>query len=258
MDKNLTAIVFSDLDGTLLDHSNYSWRAAESALSRLRSEGIGLVLATSKTAAEVTPLREELGFADWPSIIENGSGILPPGASTQPVETRYQELRAVISRLPAGYVGFGDMTSGQISKISGLSLDSTVRAKDRSFSEPGIWQGAPAERDDFIAAAKDAGLFVQQGGRFLTLSFGGTKADRVKELTKEFLPVTTIALGDAPNDIDMLAATDRGYIVANSASPEIPPLPDEKTGQIRRTTREGPDGWSEAIFEFLDLSAKTR
>ena len=48
-------IFFSDLDGTLLDHENYDWSAAKPALSELKRQGLPLILASSKTAAEIAP-----------------------------------------------------------------------------------------------------------------------------------------------------------------------------------------------------------
>ena len=68
-------IVFTDLDGTLLDHESYGYAPALPLLSRLRAAGIPLILASSKTAAEIAPLRADLGFADCPAIVENGAGI---------------------------------------------------------------------------------------------------------------------------------------------------------------------------------------
>jgi len=69
-------LVFSDLDGTLLGHNNYDWSPARPTLARLQDMGAGVVLATSKTAAEVHALREEIGFGGWPSIVENGGGVV--------------------------------------------------------------------------------------------------------------------------------------------------------------------------------------
>ena len=37
-------LVFSDLDGSLLDHFSYRWDAAADALQRLQSAGIPLIL----------------------------------------------------------------------------------------------------------------------------------------------------------------------------------------------------------------------
>ena len=66
-------IVFSDLDGTLLDHETYSFEPARPALDRLKREGHVLVLASSKTAAEIAPLRDAMGFSHCPAIVENGA-----------------------------------------------------------------------------------------------------------------------------------------------------------------------------------------
>ena len=67
-------IVFTDLDGTLLDHETYRFDAALPALETLAARGVPLVLATSKTAAEIGPIRQALG-RDVPAIVENGGGI---------------------------------------------------------------------------------------------------------------------------------------------------------------------------------------
>ena len=252
MHQNSRALVFSDLDGTLLHHSTYTWNPAASALQRLRDAKIGLVLSTSKTAAEVIPIRDEIGFADWPAIIENGGGVLMPGSENADDDTAYQSLRNLLGTLPSGFTGFGDMTPDDVSARSGLSLENAVAAKKRQFSEPGIWTGSEEARTDFIAAAKDAGLFVQRGGRFLTLSFGGTKADRMTDLITRLTPNCTIALGDAPNDVEMLKHADIGVIVANPDSPGVPAMPEEKTGRIRRTSRTGPEGWADAMSDILN------
>ncbi|NNK79209.1 MAG: HAD-IIB family hydrolase [Litoreibacter sp.] len=245
-------LIFSDLDGTLLDHETYQWRAAEPALARLRTMNAGLVLATSKTAAEVAPLRAEIGFSTWPAIVENGGGLLEPGNQPTQDTSIYQEIRAALRDLPQGFRGFGDMTNDEISALTGLSPQSAEHAKARQFSEPGLWIGAEADFQRFTDAAREAGLFVQRGGRFTALSFGETKADRVVDLIKRYRPKHSIALGDAPNDAEMLQWADIGIIVANRAGPDVPRLPGEDSGRIRRTEREGPDGWSDAVSEILD------
>ena len=70
-------VIFTDLDGTLLDARNYSWRAAQPALDQLRRRRVPVVFCTSKTRAEILPLREELRNAD-PFVAENGGAIYVP------------------------------------------------------------------------------------------------------------------------------------------------------------------------------------
>ena len=245
-------LVFSDLDGTLLDHRDYSWAAALPALRALRQRGAGLVLATSKTAAEVAPLRARIGFEDWPAIVENGAGVLEVGAQAGVEKAHYETLRACLRDLPEGFEGFGDMSVERVADVTGLSIDAARLARARHFTEPGLWHGSPDALERFLTAAQAAGVQARRGGRFLTLSFGGTKADRMEDLIRRFGPRVTLALGDAPNDAEMLERADRGIIVANSAAAPMPPLEGEATGRIRRTRLEGPRGWCEAVTDFLN------
>ena len=114
-------VVFSDLDGTLLDHENYSYTQAQPALDALASRGIPLILATSKTAAEVAVLHQALNLGDWPAIVENGAGIYRPGASDVG-DASYASLRAALDSLPADlrapYKGFGDMTDAEVGNLT--------------------------------------------------------------------------------------------------------------------------------------------
>ena len=72
-------LVFTDLDGTLLDHDDYGFAAAQPALSQLRALHIPLIPVTSKTLAEMRLLGRQLGI-QHPLIVENGSVIcLPEG-----------------------------------------------------------------------------------------------------------------------------------------------------------------------------------
>ncbi len=255
MVPSLPLLVFSDLDGTLLDHRDYSWAQAQPGLDALRGIGGGLVLASSKTAAEIDILRQEMGAKDWPAIVENGAGILWPGTAPGADRDEYDRLRATLRDMPKGFTGFGDMSVDEIARQTGLPPEAADRAARRQFSEPGLWRGSDADLDRFLAALARHGIHARRGGRFLTLSHGRTKADAMHEVVAHLRPERTIALGDAPNDVEMIEAADRGVIVRNPDAPAIPPLPGEARGTIHRTTRSGPAGWSDAIQNLiLELS----
>ena len=51
-------LVFTDLDGSLLDHHSYSYQAALPRLQQLEQLGVPVIPATSKTRAEIVHLRE--------------------------------------------------------------------------------------------------------------------------------------------------------------------------------------------------------
>ena len=247
-------IVFTDLDGTLLDHDDYSHAPAEPALKALRQHGIPLVLASSKTAAEVAPLRASLGFAEVPAIVENGAGLLPPGESGLH-GGQYDDLRAALARLPrdvaARFQGFGDWGIKGIARHTGLSPSDAARAAQRQFSEPGLWTGSSAGKALFLAALNDHGITAREGGRFLTLSYGGTKAQQMGAILTRYGSPYSVALGDAPNDIEMLERADMGIVVANPAHAPLPPLQGEAEGRIRRTGLPGPEGWNEAVLGVI-------
>ena len=257
-------IIFSDLDGTLLDHKTYSHAAADPALYRLRQLNVPLILASSKTAAEIIPLREEMGFAHCEAIVENGSGILQGHDGNSETENNYQRIQQALnqlsSRLRHQYQGFSDWSAQQVSERTGLLLTDAANAKQRGFSEPGLWLGNEEERQDFIAAITAMGPTVQQGGRFMTLSFGGNKAERMVEIAnrhatgnkKPFI----VALGDAGNDVAMLEQADLGVIILNPGHHGIPRLEGEATGQIVRAKSAGPAGWNEVIMSLLNPAGK--
>lgn len=247
-------VVFSDLDGTLLDHSDYSWSPARPALDVLAQLGAPVVLASSKTASEIVVLQQAMGLGGLPAIVENGAGII--GLQPGTVGERYSALRKRLDHLPEAlrkcFEGFGDMDVARVMSLTKLSQQDAVRARERAFSEPGVWHGSDAEEIALIDALADLGIAARRGGRFLTLSFGGTKADRMAEIITHYKPQFSIALGDAPNDIEMLEAADYGIIVANPYHDPLPPLGSERTGRIIRTSKCGPDGWNEAMLKLVE------
>ncbi|EHP64435.1 putative mannosyl-3-phosphoglycerate phosphatase [Escherichia coli 4_1_47FAA] len=54
-------LVFSDLDGTLLDSHSYDWQPAAPWLSRLREANVPVILCSSKTSAEMLYLQKNVG-----------------------------------------------------------------------------------------------------------------------------------------------------------------------------------------------------
>jgi mannosyl-3-phosphoglycerate phosphatase len=255
------AIVFSDLDGTLLDHDTYSWDAARPALALMKERGIPLILASSKTAAEIADLRAEMSFSDCPAIVENGAGILEPGGDSVANDAVvHAKLIAVLDEMPLrlreNFSGFSDWTVNKVASRTGLSREAAAKAARRCFSEPGLWSGTGEDRVDFEARLAGKGVTARQGGRYLTLSFGTTKADRMREIAARYASggdtPYMVALGDAPNDVEMLETADMGVIVANPHAAPLPELDGESIGHIIRTEKPGPQGWNESVLRIIE------
>lgn len=249
-------IVFTDLDGTLLDHKTYRWDAARPALEALAALGIPVILASSKTAREITDLQRDMGLEGCPALVENGAGVIGLGPDTAAAAKDYGAIRQALAQLPASlrqpFEGFGDMSAAQVADVTGLDRRGAEAAKDRQFSEPGLWHGSPENHDRFLAALSRKGIAAREGGRFLTLSFGSTKADRMAEVMDHLTAKRSVALGDAPNDVEMILAADIGVIVQNPHREPLPRLPGEADGSIRRTDAPGPAGWNAAVLTLLE------
>ncbi|WP_292897306.1 HAD-IIB family hydrolase [Nitratireductor sp.] len=254
-------VVFSDLDGTLLDHETYDFTPALPAIKALRARFGVLVLASSKTAAEIAPLRRALDFAHCPAIVENGAGILASERGSQHESGgRYEELVGHLNALPSElrrcYSGFSDWDEQEVAARTGLSLEGAQLAKQREYSEPGVWSGTEGEFAAFCQALNEKGIHIQKGGRFVTLSFGGTKGQRVSELLKRLedkrVPVVSVALGDAPNDRDMLESVDIAVEIPNPAHAGIGKIARGGSQVLRRARLAGPAGWNEEMLAVLE------
>lgn len=247
-------IVFTDLDGTLLDHDTYDFSPALPAIEALRTQGIPLILASSKTGPEIAEIRSRIGAEDWPAIVENGAGELAPGSEPSTDSTDYRQLRILLDQLPADlrgrFRGFGDMSVADIVDATGLTPESAELARQRAYTEPGLFSGNEEEKKRFCTLLEEQGVSSRDGGRFLTLSFGRTKADGLRRIAKRFGVKKTIALGDAPNDRDMLLAASQAVVIRNDHAPEIGVVP----GALYTQT-SGPAAWNEAVLALLDSSA---
>lgn len=249
-------LVFSDLDGTLIDHETYQWDAAVPALASLKEIGAGVVLASSKTAPEIILLQEALDLTQWPAIVENGAGVLLPGNTCTDQPGRYDDLHAALNEMPAYlrsyFRGFSDMDVHEVAVITGLSPEAASLAMKRDYSEPGLWTGPAACYAEFVQELAQRGVTAIEGGRFITLSFGQAKSDAMAGITSLYNPRYTVALGDAPNDVEMLQVADFGVVVANPHHEVLPTFKGEAGGCISRTTLAGPHGWNAAILELIE------
>ncbi len=255
--KTKKYVIFTDLDGTLLDHDTYSYAPASDALKKLRDTNTPLILASSKTAAEIGPLRQELGFETFPAIVENGAGVLAAHIGSADGVSDYEKIIEIINQAPAAlrtlYTGFHDWTTEDVSRQTSLSLQAAILAKQREYSEPGLWSGSQDKLADFIKYLTENGLRAQQGGRFLTISFGAGKVDRMNEIVGQLQTggdtIITVALGDAPNDKQMLEHADIGFVMSNNSNQYL--FAPNKPDHITYSAHSGPTGWNTCVLSLF-------
>jgi mannosyl-3-phosphoglycerate phosphatase len=262
--------IFTDLDGTLLDHVTYSFEPARPALDALAEAGVPVVLCTSKTRAETERWRAALANAH-PFIVENGGaafvpdGYFGPGTRFDKQEggygvlefgRPYAELRRALASIRAAtglpLRGFGDMTVDEVAERCGFTREDAEMAGRREYDEPFVGVG-PADLGAVLRAAQAEGLRIVSGGRFHHLVGESDKGRAVRALRALYEaaggPVRAVGLGDSPNDEPMLRAVDVPVLVRRPgggyyAAVHLPGL--------IVAPYSGPEGWREAVLEILD------
>jgi mannosyl-3-phosphoglycerate phosphatase len=262
-------IIFTDLDGTLLDSKTYSYEKSLAAINRLKESGIPIIFCSAKTRAEQEIYRRELGLFH-PFAVENGGAIFIPCAYF-PFPFDYHKavdnLLAIELAIPHSRVrkllakiggendfrfkGFEDMSAAEAAEITGLSLESARLAKQREYDEPVEFDSSGKDVSEFLAKLGEAGLNWSYGGRLCHVMGGGGKGKAVEILSglyrKMWGAIRTVGLGNGLNDLPMLLQVDIPILVQKrDHSWEDIDLP-----RLRKIQGVGPEGWSRAIVEIF-------
>jgi mannosyl-3-phosphoglycerate phosphatase len=267
-------LVFTDLDGTLLDHQTYSFDSARPALRLLREKGIPLIICTSKTRAEIEAVRVVLNNTD-PFISENGGGIfIPEGyfshelpwskkdSNYQVIElgTPYPQLREVFSQikehLPGKVMGFGDFTVEDVASLTGLSPREAALAKKREYDEPFLLEDLSA-LEKVREMVQPAGLKITEGGRFFHLTGDNDKGKASRLLQSVYAGAEgfagrSIGLGDSLNDLALLEAVDFPVIIQKPGGQYDPSV---RVCNLIYAPGVGPIGWRKAVLDIVERLA---
>lgn len=263
-------LIFSDLDGTLLDHKTYSYEAAEPALDALKLRGIPLIFCSSKTRPEIERYRELTGNLH-PFISENGGGIyIPPDYYKNGFEynlstDKYkiivlgtmhdrlvEALKSVSRETGIGLRSFSDMDVAEVSLHTGLEPELAELAKKREYDEPFIILGNDRLAEVIEERITSRGFNYTRGGLFHHIMGNNDKGKAVNILVGIFrrtLPrLKTVGLGDSLNDLPMLEAVD------------VPILVQKPNGQYDKRIKldrliyadgAGPIGWNRSVLKLL-------
>ena len=263
-------VLFTDLDGTMLDSVTYSYEKALPLIELLKQKSIPIVFCSHKTRAEQEVYRQELGIPD-PFIVENGGAIfIPQGYFSFSFDydgdlgeyrviklgMPYAEIRRMLERVRAevgvDFRGFGDMSAEEVAKDAGLDLEAARRAKKREYDETVKPVDNPEEMNKVLKAIKKAGLNYTHGGRYYGVMGANDKGRAVDILAKLFRrklgQVETVGIGDSGNDLPMLAVVDIPVLVQKPGGW----WEDIGLPRLSRTEGVGPEGWSRAIEEIIN------
>ncbi|WP_111891418.1 HAD-IIB family hydrolase [Acinetobacter sp. MB5] len=256
-------LIVTDLDGSLLDHNDYSWSAAEPCLSRLIQMNIPIMFCTSKTRSEVHMLQVQMGLSGQPAICENGAILLVEGKtkiiSADCANLNYCEITQILDRIRAVYgldfTGFHDVDTQQIMKWTNLPIESARLAQERLASEPIIWQGTSLQFKQFQQCLEEYRLCLIQGGRFWhVMNIGSDKGAALSAFLQQERHQQrywkTVGLGDSPNDLPLLEITNFAVVIRTGQSNGIA-LSRKDLQNIYYSEYYGPKGWCQGIQHFL-------
>ncbi|MBA6409794.1 HAD-IIB family hydrolase [Pseudoalteromonas sp. 5Ae-yellow] len=274
-DDTLQPIIFTDLDGTLLDHADYNTNNISELLQQLQNAHIPVVFNTSKTFCEVIELKNDLNIQQ-PFIVENGAAVFIPEdyfelkpigckkvgaywcyAMAKPLSSLLNDLNTLKADYKAHYKLFSDLSSEQISELTGLDDAQARRAQTRDYSDPLYWYGNDELLTAFVNDVEALGYDIKIGGRFIHIAKNTDKSAAQQWLVKQFThhfrkPLTVIALGDSDNDKQMLEHANIAIIIANPASKKPVKLSHNKA---RYSQSPAPLGWIEEITSLPCISS---
>ena len=266
-------LVFTDLDGSLLDHTDYLWQAAEPALQALEENAFPVVFTSSKTSAEMIELRKETGN-QHPFISENGSvAHIPreyfkrkpdvsdcvPAFESFLFARSYPEIIITLKKLRRKYNynfhGFYDMELDELIELTGLDRNEALNALLRKATEPLLWRDTDDAFKAFRKHIEDEGLVVTSGGRFVHVMSDINKGATVEWMVKQYQlsePDTqwiTVCIGDSVNDIEMLEVADLPVLIPNpnTNQPELSYIRN-----LRMPAQAGSAGWNEAVQGLIN------
>jgi len=269
--KHCQLVIFTDLDGTLLDYHNYSCDRVAPLVLRLKRAAVIIVFCSSKTRAEQELYRKKLGISS-PFIVEDGGAVFIEKGyfpfhydyhriinSYQVIELGmpYKEVRRRLDEVRQknnlAFQGFGDMDTAQVAGLTGLDMASAGLARKREYEETLNLTGSKEEISLILKKIEEAGLKWTRGTRFYGVMGSSDKGKAVKILiglfNRKLGKIKTIGVGDSLNDVPMLAEVDVPVLVQKPGKywEEIN-LPN-----LYRVEGVGPEGWVKAIEKLVAI-----
>lgn len=251
------AVVFTDLDGSFLDHATYLPGPAAPALAALTQRGILVVFCSAKTWAEQSHIQASLGL-EAPVIVENGAAVVHPDGSRLVLGLPHRQVTEGLVEAAAavgvGVRSYDDMDLEEISTITGLTPEEAERARSRDYTVTFLLtEGGDEGTARLEEEMGRRHLRLTRGARFLSAQGLHDKGAAVRRLVAQLAdgvspPPPTYGIGDFLNDAEMLAAVDLPMLV------QVPggTWADLTLPGLVRLEGVGPEGWVLAVDRILE------
>jgi mannosyl-3-phosphoglycerate phosphatase len=221
---------------------------------------------TSKTAAEVRRFRRAAGLHD-PYIVENGGAVHGPDGPDGgwrlvlgcPGDRLRSDLAGLAADTGVALRPLADCSLAEVTRVTGLEGEAARLAREREWSMPFLLPSLPAGEGDRLwrrlaAAARRRGRKLVRGNRMGHLIDAATDKGRALEALRQRWgggAVRVLALGDSPNDLDLLDAAQVAVVVPGPHGPHPALRAGIATGRYRLAPAPHGLGWAAAVTRWL-------
>ena len=265
-------LLFSDLDGTFMNHDDYSFESLKNLVSKLKKKH-SIIFNTSKTFKEVININRLLNL-NFPFIVENGACIFFPKNYNfdftnkkfffsyknyygYPMTNKMELFKKIIAiRIKNNFkfLFYNEISDKKLKEITNLNSDRIKESKQRLFNEPIFWRDTNTNFDKFQKIIKSIGGEINIGGRFIHITDGYNKGNAVKKFIdlldiKKSKGYLSVSLGDSHNDLSMLEITDYSCIIKTKKKKK---LDLKKKKKLYHSKCLAPEGWSESINYIIN------
>jgi mannosyl-3-phosphoglycerate phosphatase len=271
-------VIFTDLDGTLLDRDNYSYEAAVDSINYLKDHDIPVVFCSAKTRKEQEYYRQKMGVFH-PFIVENGGAIYIPENYFRfrykydlkkdnyhiiKLGISHHRIRQILEKIRVknniNITGFDDLTVEEIASFTGLNIDMAARAREREYDEAILPLPDTYENKRLLDAIIKAKLNYTSGGSLYEVMGNNDKGKAIsilcKLFRKQYGEIITIGIGDNLNDLPMLQKVDIPFLVQKPDG--LWEETDLEGKKLYRAVGTGPNGWAKIVNEHIKQQINSR
>ena len=253
-------IIFTDLDGSLLNTQNFKFDKAKSLVKKIVKGSNFIIPNSSKTELEIKNFIKKLKIK-LPFISENGSEIHNLNTIERKLPNKITMARNRKTILKIFFKNISkdilmkcdflyQMNNKKKSRILGLKGKDLNASSKRKFTYPFVFKGDKKLKKLLIKKVSKAGLSIQQGGRVMNLGDNVSKGTAIKK-TINFIKsvskkkIITVGVGDNQNDLSMFKVVKYPCIVSNRS------IKINNKNKIY-TNKKAPEGWIEVVKKAMD------
>ena len=147
-----------------------------------------------------------------------------------------------------------DLNADDAHRLLGLQGDALRQAQRRQCSVPFVSPTDPASRDKLLSLAAQRRLSVVQGNRLGHLLGLDVSKGKALQRLKQYLgcpDVKVLGLGDSPNDLPLLDASDCAVVVPGANGPHPALKPGLDAGLYQLAPAPHGVGWSAAVLRLI-------